>query len=232
MRPWRVAATATPSRPRPRTRPSRRSPRSGPRCTRTRRPGTTPRWPPSKKAEDAKAAADLRADEQKTTFDKDVAALNKQMKDKIAAMDDGVPAPEDRGRQEGRSTSRRSRTPGPRRRPSWRRSWQDRAERTEVLEGAAATAPANEDRSDFWTGSRTCDLAKLAERMGKVIDKTGTFVNVRFAHRIDPGPGQTFVVIPPTGSLVEVIEREKALEKRHHEFTSLGRPRARSPTTR
>jgi hypothetical protein len=80
----------------------------------------------------------------------------------------------------------------------------------------------NPDASDLMVKFKNLDLAKLAERMGKVQDKSGTFVNLQFTTRMNLVPGQTFVVIPSTGSLVEVLEREAALEKRHREFSSLG----------
>src|SRR5262249_50897433 len=78
------------------------------------------------------------------------------------------------------------------------------------------------DASDVLWKFQHFDLAKTAERMGTIASKNGTFVTVNFANAMHLVPGQTFVVIPPTGSLVEVIEREKALEKHHHEHVSLG----------
>jgi hypothetical protein len=80
----------------------------------------------------------------------------------------------------------------------------------------------NPDASDVLWKFQHFDLAKTAERMGTIADKSGTFVTINFANAMHLVPGQTFVVIPPTGSLVEVIEREKVLEKHHHEHLSLG----------
>lgn len=80
----------------------------------------------------------------------------------------------------------------------------------------------NPDASDVLWKFQHFDLAKTAERMGTIADKNGTFVTLNFANAMHLVPGQTFVVIPPTGSLVEVIEREKVLEKHHHEHLSLG----------
>jgi hypothetical protein len=79
---------------------------------------------------------------------------------------------------------------------------------------------ANET-SDFEYRFRNMQLEKLDSRKGVVAAKNGTFVTLRFDSRLTLVPGQSFVVIPPTGSLVEVIEREKALEKRHREFQSI-----------
>jgi hypothetical protein len=78
------------------------------------------------------------------------------------------------------------------------------------------------DASDILVRFERLDLAKVAERMGTITDKSETFVTINFAKPMNLIAGQTFVVIAPTGSLVEVIEREKVLEKHHHEFLSLG----------
>ena len=80
----------------------------------------------------------------------------------------------------------------------------------------------NPDPSDIGKRFERIDIAKLAERMGTISDKTGTFVSLTFTKQITLLPGQTFVVIPANTSLVEVIEREKGLEKVHHERISLG----------
>jgi hypothetical protein len=60
--------------------------------------------------------------------------------------------------------------------------------------------------------------------MGTITDKdqNGRFVNLQFSTRIQLLPGQTFVAIPSNRSLTEVLDREKALEKVHHERISLG----------
>jgi hypothetical protein len=81
----------------------------------------------------------------------------------------------------------------------------------------------NPDASDIlWKWQNSFNVAKTAERMGTISDKSGTFVTINFANAMHIVPGQTFVVIPQNGSLVEVIDREKALEKHHHEHVSLG----------
>src|SRR5262245_8739653 len=65
------------------------------------------------------------------------------------------------------------------------------------------------------------DPAKIAERMGTVQSKSGQFVNIDFnERRIHLLPQQAFIVIASNTSLTEVLEREKALEKKHTEFTS------------
>jgi hypothetical protein len=84
----------------------------------------------------------------------------------------------------------------------------------------------NPDPSDITGRFDRLNPARMAERMGTITDKSDDFVNIQFKQRIVLIPGQTFVVIPPNRSLVEVLDREKALEKHHHEFTSLG---ARDP---
>jgi len=57
--------------------------------------------------------------------------------------------------------------------------------------------------------------------MGSVSDRNGPIVTVTFQGKIHLVPGQSFVVLPPTGSLVEVINREKELERQHHGYKSL-----------
>src|SRR4029453_7694483 len=66
---------------------------------------------------------------------------------------------------------------------------------------------------------------RLAEKMGNVQSRNGTFVNISFAARVALVPGQTFIVIAPDRSLIDVIEKEKFLEKEHHEIKSFGTQR-------
>jgi len=80
----------------------------------------------------------------------------------------------------------------------------------------------NPDPSDITGRFDRLNPARMAERMGTITDKSDQFVNIQFKQRIVLIPGQTFVVIPPNRSLVEVLDREKALEKNHHERVSLG----------
>lgn len=92
-----------------------------------------------------------------------------------------------------------------------------------ALKEKLVKALANET-SDFESRFRGMQWEKLDSRKGVVASKGDTFVTLRFDNKLDLVPGQSFVVIPPTGSLVEVIEREKALDKRHREYESI-RPR-------
>jgi hypothetical protein len=86
-----------------------------------------------------------------------------------------------------------------------------------------------QDPSDIMHRLNRADAATMAERMGTVRAKTGSFVNIEFGgRRVALVPGQTFVVIAPNNSLVEVLQREKELEERHHKVVSLD---AREPFT-
>jgi hypothetical protein len=78
----------------------------------------------------------------------------------------------------------------------------------------------NPDPSDIEGRWRNWNPAKMAERMGTITRKDETFVNIQFGTKMVLVPGQTFVVIPPNRSLVEVLEREKALTKHHYEVVS------------
>jgi len=73
------------------------------------------------------------------------------------------------------------------------------------------------DQSDLLARLDKFDPAKVAEKLGTVSNRDASgFLTVTFSNRIHLVPGQSFVVISPTGSLVEVIEKEKELEKQHH----------------
>lgn len=80
----------------------------------------------------------------------------------------------------------------------------------------------NPDPSDLEAKWRHFNPAKVAEAMGSVSDKSGEFVTLTFGKKMNLVPGQTFVVIAAGTSLIAVIDREKALDKHHYEFASLG----------
>ena len=81
----------------------------------------------------------------------------------------------------------------------------------------------NPDPSDIDFKFKNWNPAKMAERMGTVTERQSReFVALSFQTQMTLVPGQTFVVIAPNRSLVEVLEREKELEKRHVTFVSLG----------
>jgi len=85
----------------------------------------------------------------------------------------------------------------------------------------------NPDPSDIDWKFKNWNPAKMAERMGTITQKEGReFISVKFETQMVLVPGQTFVVIPANRSLVEVLEREKELEKHHYQVASLG---ARDP---
>jgi len=179
-----------------------------------------------KKAEDAKVAAEKRADDQKETFDKDVAKLSKQITDQIAKMDLDFKNLKVEADKKGLDFKRIM--------DQWA---EEKARIEEVVrnrENELKVKVGLIDRLRSGDGSTLLDRleklnpAKMAERIGKIADKNGTFVNVQFAAKVHLVPGQTFVVLPSNGSLVEVIEREKRLEKTHHEYKSLD---ARDPFT-
>ena len=172
-----------------------------------------------KKTQDSKVAADKRADDQKTTFDQDVAKLTQQIKDKIATMDLEFQNLKVEADKKGLDFKKIM--------DQWA---EEKARIEEVVrnrENELKVKVELIDRLRSGDGSSLLDRleklnpAKMAERIGKITDKNGTFVNVQFATKVHLVPGQTFVVLPSNGSLVEVIEREKRLEKTHHEFKSL-----------
>ncbi len=84
------------------------------------------------------------------------------------------------------------------------------------------------DQSDLGNRFDKLQLEKLDQRKGEIASKDDTFVTLRFQTRLGLVPGQSFIVIAPTASLVDVIEQEKAIEKRHREYASI---RARDPFT-
>ncbi|HVK11273.1 MAG TPA: hypothetical protein VM597_21060, partial [Gemmataceae bacterium] len=175
-----------------------------------------------KKANDDRAAADLRAQQEKTKYDQALAAATKQVTDSIAEYEKKFQDLKKIADQKGLDFK------------AFQDKWsEDRAamnnaigeEQANVkrLKEQLARALANET-SDFEYRFKNLDLARLDSRKGSVAAKDDTFVTLRFDTRLTLVPGQSFIVIPPTGSLVEVLEREKGLEKRHREYQSI-RPR-------
>jgi hypothetical protein len=80
----------------------------------------------------------------------------------------------------------------------------------------------NPDPSDIEFKFKNWNPATMSERMGTVTERQGKeFVTLNFQVRMVLVPGQTFVAIAPNRSLVEVLEREKELEKTHVTRTSL-----------
>ena len=172
-----------------------------------------------KKTLDAKIAADQRAEDQKKVFDQEVAKLSEQIKNKINAMDVAFAALKTEADKKGLDFKRQA------------DEWAEAKAKIEeglrlkdqqhAVDLGAIARLTNPDPSDLGERYTKLNLAKLSERMGTVTDKHDTFVNISFSARIQLVPGQTFVVLPRDRSLVEVIEREKALETHNREFKSL-----------
>lgn len=173
-----------------------------------------------KKAETAAQAAQDATDKAKETFDAKVLDLSNQVTAKLDAMQkafDGLKTEAVKASQDFKKQA-----------DDWanaRKELEDTiaARKLELTaEQQKVARLQNPDASDLDAKFRAFDPAKMAERIGIIQDKSGTFVNVSFGTRMNLVPGQTFVVIAPSTSLVEVIEREKALEKHHHTHVSLG----------
>jgi hypothetical protein len=167
-------------------------------------------------------AAQAQREKDKEAFDGAVKALNDQMAAKIKAMDAAFLALKTEAEKAGTNFKKIE--------DQWA---EDKAHLEEQLTSRLGDLKAEHDRrvraenpdpSDIEGRWKNLNIAKIAERMGTVSDKdqSGTFVNLHFSVRIQLLAGQTFVVIPANRSLVEVVEREKALEKVHHERISLG----------
>src|SRR5262245_77221 len=171
------------------------------------------------KTQEAKAAADKRAEDQKASFDQQVADLTKQMKEKTDAMDKAFLALKDAADQKGKDFRKAM--------DEWAQAKVNLDElvlagkaQNQVLKDRLHRAE-NADPSDLMARLNRADPAKIAERMGTVQSKSGQFVNIDFnERRIHLLPQQAFIVIASNTSLTEVLEREKALEKKHTEFTS------------
>ncbi len=172
---------------------------------------------------DAKAAQDA-TEKAKETFDASVAKLTADVTAKINAMDAAFKKLKADADLAGINFKKQG--------DGWAEDKQRLEESVQLLGKDILARDSkiknfeNPDPSDVLHKFRHWDPTKISEQLGVVTDKSGTFVILTFTKPLSLVPGQTFVVIPPTGSLVEVIEREKALEKHHHEVLSLG---ARDP---
>jgi hypothetical protein len=165
-------------------------------------------------------ALQAQREKDKEAFDGAVKALNEQMAAKIKAMDAAFLALKTEAEKAGTSFKKIE--------DQWA---EDKAHLEEQLttrlndltaERQRRLRAENPDPSDIEGRWKNLNIAKIAERMGTVTGKHDTFVDLQFTTQIQLLPGQTFVVIPANRSLVEVVEREKALEKIHHERISLG----------
>jgi hypothetical protein len=179
-----------------------------------------------KKAVDQAQQAQAQRDADKKAFDTSVGNLNEQMAAKIKAMDVAFQDLKKQADQKGLDFKK------------FEESWAE--EKTKLEE--QITVHKNDinvlkqrldralsmDPSDIDARWKNFNFGKIAERMGTVQEKSGTFVTLNFTTKIVLIPGQSFVVIPPGRSLAEVIDRERALDKRHHEFLSAA---AREPFT-
>jgi len=169
----------------------------------------------------AAQTAQANRDKDKEAFDNSVKALNEQMKAKIDAMDKAFVALKTEADKAGLNFKKIE------------DQWAEEKTRLEeqvsnrVADLRAAkekvTRLENADPSDIEVRWKNLNVGKIAERMGTVLAKNGEFVNLEFTQPLVLIPGQTFVVIPANRSLVEVVEREKALEKHHYEVVSSNR---------
>lgn len=174
-----------------------------------------------KKAEANTVAAQDAKDKAEDAFNQRIAALTKEVKDKTDAMQAAFNSLKTEAEKAGANFQKQA--------ADWAAA-KGQLEETIQAKNLEIKAKVEEnqrlknpDASDLMTRWNNFNVAKAAERMGTIADKSGdTFVTLNFTKPMGLVPGQTFVVIPPTGSLVEVIEREKALEKHHHEVVSLG----------
>jgi hypothetical protein len=171
-----------------------------------------------KTAEGNSAAAQAQREKDKEAFDVAVKALNDQMAAKIKAMDAAFLALKTEADKKGIEFKKIE--------DEWATA---KAQLEDQMSAKLADINAlkgkvtkleNPDPSDIEFRWKNLNIAKMAERMGTITDKSGPFVNLSFRTKIVMVPGQTFVVIPSNQSLVEVVEREKALEKTHYERLS------------
>jgi hypothetical protein len=169
-------------------------------------------------------AAQAGRDKDKEAFDASVKALNEQMAAKIKAMDAAFLALKTEADKKGIDFQ------------NIEKQWAEEKTRMEEqltaklndlkVERDRRLRAENPDPSDIEGRWKNLPIVKMAERMGTITDKSESFVSLQFSQRLVLVPGQTFVVIPANRSLVEVLDREKSLEKTHHERVSLG---AREP---
>jgi hypothetical protein len=169
---------------------------------------------------EAKVAADQRAKDQKDQFDAQMADLRKEMDKKNADMEKAFQALKTIADAKGGDFKKAM--------DDWSNS---KAQLDEQINSLRAEIKVWQDKynrlltqdpSDYAARLARFDPTKLSESMGEVAEKSDQFVTIRFGRRMHLVPGQTFVVIAPGTSLAEVVEREKELERKHHEFTSTG----------
>jgi hypothetical protein len=165
-------------------------------------------------------AAQAQREKDKEAFDAGVKALNDTMTAKIKSMDAAFAALKTEADKAGINFK------------NIENQWAE--EKTRLEERLAAelatvkverdrrTRAENADPSDIEGRWKHLNPARMAEKMGTVSGKSGQLVTLEFSTPLHLTAGQTFVVIPSNRSLVEVLEREKALEKNHHERISLG----------
>jgi hypothetical protein len=163
-------------------------------------------------------AARAERDAAKKAFDTSVGNLNEQMAGKIKQMDASFLALKTEADKKGLDFKKLE--------DDWAQARTTMEDQMQAMRNDVVALKdkirrlENPDPSDLTKRFDSLNVARLAERMGSVSDKNGTFVNLQFQTQIVLLPGQSFVVIPPGRSLAEVIEQEKQLEKHHHDFVS------------
>ena len=173
-----------------------------------------------KTAEGNAQALQAQKEKDKEAFDAAVKALNDKMEAKIKAMDAAFIALKTTADQKGIEFKKVE--------DEWanaKAQLEDQLSNIKndlTAERQRRQRAENPDPSDIEARWKNLNIARMAERMGTITDKSGTFVNLQFTTKIVLLPGQTFVVIPANRSLTEVLDREKSLEKVHHERVSLG----------
>jgi hypothetical protein len=174
------------------------------------------------KANSDRAAADQQRQQEKAKYDAALAAENKRVTDAIAEYEKKFQDLKKIADQKAAEFKKFQDTWSEEKANTLNTLEEERANSKRLRE-QRDKALANET-SDFEYRFRNMQLEKLDARKGVVAAKDDTFVTLRFDTRLTLVPGQSFIVIAPTASLVEVIEREKGLEKRHREYQSI-RPR-------
>jgi len=172
-----------------------------------------------KQANDRAALADLRLQEETTKFNNKLAAENKRVTDAIADYEKKFAALKTVADQKG-IDFKKFQDVWSEEKAAQLAALEEEKQNVKSWKEKTAKALSNE-QSDLDSRFKKLDLARLDSRKGQVVAKGDTFVTLRFDSRLALVPGQSFVVIPPTGSLVEVLEREAALDKRHREYESL-----------
>ena len=174
-----------------------------------------------KKAEDQKADAELRLKTEKDNFDKKIADLGKNYADQLAANAANFinlkKSSDDTAGGFKKATDEYADALAKKDEEIVKLRNDVEAARQKV---ARLSSP---DTSSLEAKLKGFDLTKVDERKGQVISKEAGFVTIKFDARLNLVPGQGFVVIPPTASLVEVIDREIAIDKRHREHVGSNR---------